>query len=145
VRILFPSLDELEAATKPRTLNTSLAGIHNEGVPMKRRSLLWIDVITGLIVSSTSWRSCFKGSDGIASRKNRGTRQSEKAQPNTDEYELDCKPGKRSARWKAPRPANACRTWRSLYSNLRDQRRSTLMKTGSRDCSSTNTLEITQW
>ena len=70
-----PSLGVLEAATKPMTLNTSLAGTHNEGVPIKTPYCCGTEVMAGAHLTSVSRESWFNGSDGIASRKNRGTRQ----------------------------------------------------------------------
>jgi hypothetical protein len=75
VRKLCPSLGELDAVTKQITLNTPLAGTHNEGVPVKQAVGVSLLARAGAKRASASWESWFNNLDGIASRKNRGTRQ----------------------------------------------------------------------
>ena len=69
---LVPSLGELEAAIKPITLNTPLAGTHNEGGPSEQAYLtLGLAAFDSLKRDLTA---CSKGPAGIAPRENRGTR-----------------------------------------------------------------------
>ena len=88
MRKLSPSLGELEAVTKQSTLNTSLAGTHNEGVPMKQLIPLWLAAKARLKNGQHELEILVQqlGRDNLT-KKIRGTRQTGKAQPNSDEDE----------------------------------------------------------
>jgi hypothetical protein len=102
---LFPSLGELDAATKRITLNTSLAGIHNEGKLGYTESRF--PILRNGLASTGPQIMIKRESTEIASRKNRGTRYRRKGEPKLDERNEPGNLGSSVCDDKAPRPANA--------------------------------------
>jgi hypothetical protein len=86
VRKICPSLGE-PLLLSDRIGERPWPGLTTRVCPSKRRMFGLRRYDWLLRSASTSRESWFNGSDGIASRENRGTRQIGKAQPNSDEYE----------------------------------------------------------
>jgi hypothetical protein len=125
-----PSLGELDAATKQITLTTPLAGYRNEGVPTDSAPMAGIGILdhgfhgrAGNPGSTAPWDSL----------KMRTEVQGRTGRHNLTRMEMNepINSGSGLQDEKVPRSANACRAWRSLYSNPRSLKRLTSMKTGS--------------